>query len=159
VIVDREHEQQELSALLDEKAPRLALLYGRRRIGKTYLLTHTWPPEQTFYWTASATTPTQNRAQLIRDVSEWAGEHFEQQEYPTWRTVFRLLLDLRTPHPLVVVLDEFQYLGEDPKDLSAVASELNAAWEQRHQARPLVFVLAGSAVRVLEALLPKGASE
>ena len=157
MIVDREHELQELSALLDEKAPRLALLYGRRRIGKTHLLTHTWPPEQTFYWTASATTPMQNREQLVRDVSEWAGEHFAQQDYPTWRTVLRLLLDLRMPHPLVVVLDEFQYLGEDPKDLSAVASELNAAWEQRRQARSVVFVLAGSAVRVLEALDAGGA--
>ncbi len=62
-----------------------------------------------------------------------------------------------TPHPLVIVLDEFQYLGEDSRDLSAVTSELNAAWEQRRAPRPLVLVLSGSAVRVLEALDSGGA--
>ena len=126
-LTDREPERQELRALLDEGTPQLVLIYGRRRVGKTYLLTHVWPPERTFYWTASATTPAQNREQLIRDIARWAGEDLVSEDFPTWRTVFRLLLDLRTPEPLVIVLDEFQYLGEDPKELSGVASELNAA--------------------------------
>lgn len=157
MIIDRELEQQELRALREEKTPQLALLYGRRRIGKTHLLTHTWPPEQTFYWTASETTPAQNREQLIRDVSQWAKESFDPKDYPTWRTVFRLLLELRAQQPLVIILDEFQYLGEDSKELSAVTSELNAAWEQPRPPRSLVFVLAGSAVRVLETLDSGGA--
>ena len=156
-LIDREHEQQELRALLGEGAPRLALLYGRRRVGKTWLLTHTWPPERTFYWTASATTPAQNREQLIRDVAAWSGATLVPEDYPTWRTVFRLLLDLRAPEPLVVVLDEFQYLGDDARELAAVASELNAAWEQRRPPRALVFVISGSAIRTLEALDAGGA--
>ena len=156
-LIDREEEQQELRALLDEGTPQLALLYGRRRVGKTYLLTHTWPPERTFYWTASATTPAQNREQLIRDVAAWSGEDLRSEDFPTWRTVFRLLLDLRAPEPVVIVLDEFQYLGDDPRELAGVASELNAAWEQRRAPRALVFVISGSAIRTLEALDAGGA--
>ena len=157
MFIDREFELRELRALQDEQTPQLALLYGRRRIGKTHLLTHAWAPEQTFYWTASETTPVQNREQLIRDVSEWAHQDFDPKDYPTWRTVFRLLLELRPKEPIVIVLDEFQYLGEDSKGLAAVTSELNAAWEQRRPPRSLVFVLAGSAIRVLEALDSGGA--
>jgi uncharacterized protein len=157
MIVDRQVEQQELRALLSEGEPRLALLYGRRRVGKTFLLTSTWPAERTFYWTASATTAAQNREQLVRDVAQWSRTPVSVDDYPTWRTVFRLLLDLRAPHPLVIVLDEFQYLGDDSKDLAGVASELNAAWEQRRPVRPLVFVISGSAVRTLEALDGGGA--
>jgi uncharacterized protein len=156
-VIDRQQEYQELRALLDEGAPRLALLYGRRRVGKTFLLTHTWPAERTFYWTASATTAAQNREQLLRDIAQWSGQSLQLEDYPTWRTVFRLLLDLRAPAPIVIVLDEFQYLGDDPSDLAGVASELNAAWEQRRPARPLVFVISGSAVRTLEALDGGGA--
>lgn len=156
-LVDREQERQELRALLERGMPVLALLYGRRRVGKTYLLTHTWPAERTFYWTASATTPAQNREQLVRDVAAWSDEELRLEDYPTWRTVFRVLLDLRAPAPLVVVLDEFQYLGEDPRELAAVASELNAAWEQRRAPRALVFVISGSAIRTLEALDGAGA--
>ncbi len=156
-LVDREQEQQELAELLGEGTPQLALLYGRRRTGKTYLLTHTWPADRTFYWTASATTPAQNRDQLIRDIAAWSGEDLAPRDYPTWRTVFRLLLDLRAPAPLVIVVDEFQYLGDDPRELAGVASELNAAWEQRRPPRALVFVISGSAVRTLEALDAGGA--
>jgi hypothetical protein len=76
----------------------------------------------------------------------------EPQDYPTWRTLFRLLLELRAPESVAIVLDEFQYLGDDQRELATVCSELNAAWEQRRPARPLAMVLAGSAVRVLAAL-------
>jgi hypothetical protein len=129
-------------------------MYGRRRVGKTYLLGRAWKETQaeTFYFTAAETTPAQNRAALVAALAEWSGEPIVPEDYPTWRSVFRLLLDFRTPQPLVVVLDEFQYLGEGPGDLQAVTSELNAAWEMRRARRPFVLVLAGSAVRTLEAL-------
>lgn len=41
-LVDRERERSELRRLLDAREPRLALLTGRRRVGKTYLLMHAW---------------------------------------------------------------------------------------------------------------------
>ncbi|HET7229794.1 MAG TPA: ATP-binding protein [Longimicrobium sp.] len=151
-MIDRQSEQSELRRLLQRGTPQLALIYGRRRVGKTFLLTNTWPPEITFYFTAAATTPDQNRRQLIEDVARWSGQAMVPDDYPNWRTVFRMLLDLRAPQPLVVVLDEFQYLGETQTALEAVTSELNAAWEQRRESRPLVLVLAGSSVRTLEAL-------
>lgn len=155
--VDRELERRELSRLLKRGVPQLALLYGRRRVGKTFLLTNTWPAERTFYFTASSTTPEQNRRQLVEDVARWSGQPLSTDDYPNWRTVFRMLLELRAPEPLVIVLDEFQYLGESRRDLESVTSELNAAWEQRRPQRPLVFVISGSAIRTLEALDAGGA--
>ncbi len=154
-IIDREQEQDDLRALLQRKAPQLALLYGRRRLGKTHLLTHVLPAAETFYWTAAATTSAQNREQLVRDVASWTAEALDSTDYPTWRTVFRLLLELKRAQ--AIVLDEFQYLGEDPRELAGVCSELNAAWEQRRPARALALVLAGSSVRTLEALDEGGA--
>ncbi len=156
-LIDREVEQRELRALLQRGVPQLALLYGRRQVGKTWLLTHTWPEDRTFYWTASATTPSQNRVQMIRDLAQWSGENMNPDDYPTWRSVFNVLLDLRSPAPLVVVVDEFQYLGDDATHLTQVASELNASWERRRPARPLVFVISGSAMGTLEGFDAGGA--
>ena len=64
-LVDREHEQRELHALLASGHPQLALLTGRRRIGKSYLLTHTFEPKRAFFFTAARTSPEINRRTLL----------------------------------------------------------------------------------------------
>ncbi|HEU0300810.1 MAG TPA: ATP-binding protein [Longimicrobium sp.] len=152
LIIDRDSEQQRLVELLARGQPHLVLMYGRRRVGKTHLLGRVWKDTPAFYFTAAETTPAQNREALLTALAEWSGEPIHAEDYPSWRSVFRLLLDFRSPEPLVITLDEFQYLGENAAELNTVASELNAAWEARRPQRPLVLVLAGSAVRTLEAL-------
>ncbi len=154
-IIDREAEQERLNELSDADEPRLALIYGRRRVGKTYLLTHMWSRKQAFYFTASAVTPEQNRRQLIASISEWSGREHHPEDYPSWRTAFRLLFSLESEGNLVVVLDEFQYFGESDADLVRVTSQLNAVWEGAE--RPLLLVLSGSAVRTMRALDTGGA--
>lgn len=152
IIVNRTQELDRLHGLLKKGQPQLVLMYGRRRVGKTHLLSRAWKETRSFYFTASETTPEQNRQALLMAFAEWSGEPIHSEDYPTWRTVFRLLLDHASPEPLVVTIDEFQYLGESTEEINAVASELNAAWEARRPARPLVLVLSGSAVRTLERL-------
>ncbi|MDX2208613.1 MAG: ATP-binding protein [Gemmatimonadales bacterium] len=151
-MINRELERARLADLLATGRQQMALLYGRRRVGKTYLLTHLWAPEEVFYFTASDTTGEQNRRALLTEFAAWSGTEVVIDDYPTWRTVFRLLLDHRAPEPLVLVLDEFQYLGETAAALTAVTSELNAVWEARRPSRPLLLVLSGSAVGVMDTL-------
>lgn len=167
--VDRYGERRELAALLERGRPGLALLTGRRRVGKTFLLTHAWAADHLFLFTAARTTPELNRQQLIQDLTAWSGESLDPTDFPNWRTVFRLLVDLAAaravgdpPRPTVVVLDEFQYLADGEAGLAAVASELNAVWEGRELKQvdggklPLLIVLAGSAVTTMEAIASGG---
>lgn len=48
IFVDRESERTQLRELLGRPGPSLSLVTGRRRVGKTYLLTNRWPEAQTF---------------------------------------------------------------------------------------------------------------
>lgn len=155
LFVDREREVKKLQELIALDGQSLALVYGRRRVGKTYLLTHAWSDMdvERFYFTASATTPELNRQALLREASAWSGEELRFQDYPTWRMLFRALFELCRDRPLVVVLDEFQYLGADESGLREVASELNAVWERPFTRNAgLLVVLSGSAVHSLRAL-------
>lgn len=158
MLIDRKQEAEELRVLADSGQMKLALLYGRRRVGKTYLLTQIWDADRAFYFTASATSPEINRRVLVEEVGLWSGEGLRPEDHPTWRTVFRTLLDLHPDRNVVVVLDEFQYLATDESGLREVASELNAVWEGRlRRTGGLLLVLSGSAIRTLEAL-PSGGS-
>ncbi|MBV9108413.1 MAG: ATP-binding protein, partial [Gemmatimonadetes bacterium] len=167
-LIDRAEERAELNALLKRGRPALALLTGRRRVGKTFLLANAWPTESLFLYTAAQTTAEQNRRQIVQDLSAWSAVPVDAADYPTWRTVFRLVADIAArraaeapPRSTVVVLDEFQYLAEGTTGVAAVASELNAVWEQMSRsegrALPLLMVLSGSAVATMEALASGGA--
>jgi AAA+ ATPase superfamily predicted ATPase len=156
-LIDRESEAAELRALADSGTRKLALMYGRRRVGKTYLLNCLWDADRTFYFTASATTPELNRRVLIEEAARWSGEELRPEDHPTWRSVFRSVLEMAPDRPLVVVLDEFQYLATSDHGLREVASELNAVWEARStRTAGLLLVLSGSAIRTLEALKDGG---
>lgn len=157
LLIDREVETAELREMADARTRDLALLYGRRRIGKTYLLTNLWDSDRVFYFTASATSPEINRRVLVEEAGRWSGEDLRPDDYPTWRTVFRGLLELAPERNLVIVIDELQYLASDESGLAEVTSELNAVWEGRlNRSGGLLLILSGSAVRTLEALTTGG---
>lgn len=152
-IIDRERETAVLCELADRGQPALALVRGRRRVGKTYLLSRLWDSRRALYFVASATAPEINRQVLMQTAAQWAGVDLRPEDHPTWRLVFRSLLALRPDEPIVIILDEFQYLAAGDDGLREVASELNAVWESEMQrAAGVLVVLCGSAVRTLAAL-------
>ncbi len=156
-LIDREAEAVKLRTLLKRDAPSIALVHGRRRVGKTFLLSQLWPSEQVLYYSASSTTPAINRQALLQAASHWSGQELRIEDHPTWRTAFRTLFSLRSNEPIVIVLDEFQYLADGESGLGEVASELNAVWESGlSRSAGLLVVLSGSAVRTMQALAMGG---
>lgn len=148
-LVNRERELDALRQLASGDGSALGLLYGRRRVGKTYLLDRTWPDRRVFYFLAADSTPSMNRLDLVRDLAEWSERELDPDDYPTWRTVFRLFVELARQRPLIVILDEFQYLlgGDDD-----AASQLIAVWDREVEGLPLTLVLCGSEVSTMERL-------
>jgi AAA+ ATPase superfamily predicted ATPase len=153
-LIDREREQKALRELLARPGPTMAVLYGRRRVGKTFLLRHLFPGDHVFHFTASDATPELNRRALLEAACRWARTEIRMQDFPTWRRVFEFILQLGGEEPTVVVLDEYQFFHGDGDE--SVDSALAAVWEEhvnrRPKGRPLVLILCGSIVRVMERL-------
>ena len=106
-----------------------------------------------FYFQAAALTAELNRQDLVRDLVAME-PGLDAADLPTWRLVFRQLLSLAAAGPLVVVLDELQYLTANGDD---VTSQLAAACDQAPAALPLTLVLSGSEVSAMEHLASGGA--
>lgn len=147
LLVDRERELADLRELGSSGQKQLAILYGRRQVGKTHLLSHAWADTRVFYFLCAALTPALNRQDLVRELAGWTGQEFELADFPTWRTIFRALARLAETGPLVVVLDEFQYLLGDEGE--HVTSQLVAVWDRLPRTTPLLLVLSGSEVSVM----------
>ena len=158
-LVDREREQRELRDLADRDGPQFALLYGRRRVGKTHLLQHVWDDERLVYYLAGDVTSEQNRRDLLRLLDEWSERSIRVEDHPNWRTTFRTLFEEANEDSLVVVLDECQYmLGDSDDQRREVTSQLNAVWDRHVEATDLdlTLVLCGSEIGVMEGIGAEG---
>lgn len=156
-LVDREVERRMLQEAADDGGPSLVLVHGRRRVGKTFLLQRAWEDRRLFYFLAADSTPDQNRIDLLDEINLQLGRSLDPGDYPTWRTVFRLLGDLAGKGPLIVVLDEFQYLLGGEVDEAAILSQFNAVWERELSRLDITVVLCGSEVGTMQGLARRGA--
>ncbi len=131
--------------------PELVLAIGRRRAGKSFLLTRFAETHRGLYYQATRKTP---REQL-QTLSRTAGVRFRSAAlrrgtaYPDWETFFTDIAERADGKPFVVVLDEFPYLVEaDP----ALPSVLQALWDHPLRETRLKLILSGSYVSAMRQL-------
>lgn len=153
--VNREAEIAFLNQLAAEPGAQFVMLYGRRRVGKTTLLT-TWAQRSglpMFYWVAKR----ESKAALMANLAQyiWAWEQGQDQPTvelrpPDWDATFRLLAKAIGQRKCIVILDELPYLLESD---SAFASYLQAAWDHQFKQSEVKFFVSGSHLGMMTRLL------
>lgn len=141
-----------LAAFVDSGVSRatLALVYGRRRIGKSTLLSGLTLERGGFYWEATRTAPS---VQLAR-LGDALGAHLGvgRLALGSWSEALAALTRLGADEAVPVVLDEFGHLLEaDPSLESEVASALGPAASRAQTSRARLIVC-GSAIAMMRAL-------
>ncbi len=150
-LFDRTREWASLAACLDRAGPDLYLVLGRRRAGKSYLLTRFVRAAGGVFYQATKRT---EREQLLA-LSRVLGEHFDDAAlrrgiaFPDWEDLFRYVVDRAGGAPFVLVLDEFPYLAEAAPALPSILQEL---WDHALPATRLKLVLSGSHVSAMKRL-------
>lgn len=140
--VNREDELSRLRGCYESDAAELIVLFGRRRLGKTQLVTHSLADrDDAVVYQATETT---QRIQLDEFV-EIAADTFSgiTEIKGNWEALLGYLGD----HDAVVVLDEFPYLIDADGSLPSVIQRL---WDQRFQTTSATLVLIGSSISMME---------
>lgn len=154
--VGRTRELQTLENFYQSATAGLLILYGRRRIGKTRLITQFLQQHQdtpTFYWMAT----THNEAYQLRDFSQaimnhdprLAGSQTEAFTFSSWENALQHLADIvaASDRPHIVVLDEFTYLLRNEP---AISSVFQKAWDHHlSQVPQLKLILTGSLIGMM----------
>lgn len=151
-LIDRERELAKVQELWDRPGPAMALIYGRRRVGKSYFLQHFLQTHKGIYFLAADSTPVENLSELLGQVRAAFPERTDAtlENYPSWRPALRLLVELAANEPLAVVLDEFSYLTAADKSLPSI---LQAVWDTPEARRSrLKLILCGSELASLSTL-------
>jgi AAA+ ATPase superfamily predicted ATPase len=139
----------ELAALQDHwERPEASffVVWGRRRVGKTELLAHFARTRRSLYLEATDTTERNQLAALSAELSAASGNPlYAQAPLPSWAAALTAVAELArgSAEPLLVVLDEFQYLAGRQPELPTL---LNRWWRETGRSLPLMLVIAGSAL-------------
>jgi len=148
VFINRQAELQLLEERCASDQAELFVLYGRRRVGKTELLTQFCRDKRHIFFVADLDVEPVLRAALSAAVNaKLLGPEAASAVYPSWQDIFLLLARHAQAERLVVVLDEFTYLvGAHPP----LASTLQRLWDSDLIHSKLMLILCGSYVGMME---------
>jgi AAA+ ATPase superfamily predicted ATPase len=144
--LNRKDEERRLKAVLRADPPVLAVIYGRRRCGKSTLLRRVAGP-QDVYFLASQNDAALQRAALASQIGRVV-DGFEAAVYPSWEALLKNLAE-RTQRRISLFIDEFPYLAQTSPELPSV---LQAFLEGVGAAR-VNLVLCGSSQRMMHGLV------
>jgi len=152
--LNRTEELERLDHLASREGGGLAVVYGRRRIGKTRLLLEWSKRHGGLYTVADQSSAEVQRRYFAQAVAERL-PGFGDVDYPDWRTLLtRLARDAEAAAwrgPLI--LDELPYLVNVSPELPSVLQR----WIDHDAARArLVVALAGSSQRMMQGLVLLG---
>ncbi|MDR1796630.1 MAG: ATP-binding protein [Clostridiales Family XIII bacterium] len=145
-IIGREHEQAEFDRYMGSGKPEFLAVYGRRRVGKTFLIKEYFHGEFAFYATGVANAGKREQLENFHAALNLHGG--EDGRAPRdWRTAFlrlRKLLEAdRRPGKKVVFLDEMPWMDTQK---SGFVSALELFWNGWADARPdILLIVCGSA--------------
>ena len=144
-IIGRKTEMRELEKYYSSGRPELVIVYGRRRVGKTYLIKEYFKNSFAFYFTGTIGVPNAvNLANFDRAILEYGGS--ETPASPNWATAFeklKKLLQNKRGKRKVVFIDEMPWLDTRNSDF---LTAFDYFWNSWASADPeILFIGCGSA--------------
>jgi AAA+ ATPase superfamily predicted ATPase len=133
--------------LAGDKAEML-VVYGRRRVGKTELLTHIATGVRSLYFEATDTVAPEQLRDLTTELARVADDPLlAAQPLTNWDAALTAIARFVGAQRTLVVLDEFQLLAKQSPELE---STLSRWWRTTGRDLPIVLILAGSELSFFE---------
>lgn len=141
MFIGRDEELQALRQAVQARDPRIAVIYGRRRIGKTSLIRQALGREPVFFIEGLENQSTQAQIQsFLMQASRQLRKKLP--EASTWHEALMGLDSVLQKRRISIVLDEFQWLANYRQEL---VSTLKMVWEQYLSRAPgRTLILCGS---------------
>lgn len=131
---------------------RMALVWGRRRVGKTALLNAFAEDRRTIFHTGGGRAVQDELLVLSRTASKTLGvglRDLRARPFVDWDDALEHLASAAAQEPLLLVLDELPELLHASPHLPSL---IRAFWDRARDQSMLRIMLCGSAVRVMQAM-------
>ena len=143
----REKELSELERLYRSDSFQCLIMYGRRRVGKTTLISEFIKDKQAVFFAAQENTADAALLDFSDKVFKALQLDNFQGGFESWEKAFQFIGQQARHERLILVIDEFSYLARASKEIKSV---LQNVIDHELQSTKLFLILCGSQVSFME---------
>lgn len=147
MFIGREFELNSLNNLYEEDKFQFAVIYGRRRVGKTTLITEFCKDKPNIFYVAEE----YNDKIALENFSDKILTYFDMKDYvsafESWEKAFMYLGKQAENQRLIVVIDEFPYIVNSNKSIPSLLQNLI---DHHLKDTKLFLIICGSSMSFIE---------
>lgn len=147
--IDRQRQMHLLKKAWDSDSPQFIVIYGRRRIGKTRLITEFIEGKEGVFYIAEDENPKSQRDELKEHIASYLDDDFlKNNEFDSWKHLFDYLKKvLPKEKKFYLAIDEFSYMVRSEK---TIVSTLQKFWDTFLSQTDICLILSGSLFGLME---------
>lgn len=147
MFIGRTRELHSLEEVYNKKGFGMTVLYGRRRIGKSTLISEFAKDKKTIFYTATKVSADRNLELFSEQVLSVLDPAYKNARFPSVESVFDLITEKVGKDKVVLVIDELSYWAEkDEALLSVIQKYIDTRWTKTN----LMLILCGSTLSFME---------
>ena len=147
MFIGREQELNTLNRLYHTGKFEFAVIYGRRRVGKTALINRFTADKDTIFFTGVETNAKQNLENFSRSIMEFNTGMAVDSSFGSFQSALEYVFELAKTKRIVLVIDEYPYVARASKSL---ASTLQLLIDKYKDHSKLFLILCGSSMSYME---------
>lgn len=147
MFIGRKKELGELNKLHNSDKFEFAVIYGRRRVGKTALINEFSKDKDTIFFTGVETNAKQNLENFSKSIMEYNTGKIVDSTFSSFQSALEYVFELAKSKKIVLVIDEYPYVARASKSL---ASTLQLLIDKHKDSSKLFLILCGSSMSYME---------
>ncbi|MGN1062611.1 MAG: ATP-binding protein, partial [Candidatus Scatosoma sp.] len=147
MFIGREKELKVLNDLHDSDKFEFAVIYGRRRVGKTAIINEFIKGKKAIYFIGVESNSKQNLDNFGKSIMEYAMNTVVDTVFGSFQSALEYVFNLSQKERLVLAIDEYPYVARSYKSL---ASTLQLLIDKYKNTSKLMLILCGSSMSYME---------
>lgn len=147
MFIGRERELKALEKLYASNKFEFAVIYGRRRVGKTALINQFINGKKAVYFMGVESNAKQNLENFSRSIFEYSSGIEMENSFLSFQAALEYVFKLAENERLILAIDEYPYVARSSKSL---ASTLQLLIDKYKETSKLMLILCGSSMSYME---------
>lgn len=147
MFIGRASELDTLDRLYRSDKFEFVVVYGRRRVGKTTLISEFVKDKDTIFFTGVETNAKQNLDNFSRCIMEYNTGMVVNSSFASFQSALEYVFELAKTKRIVLVIDEYPYVARASRSL---ASTLQLLTDKNKDSSKLFLILCGSSMSYME---------